>query len=301
MRTVSLLPSATEILCALGLADDLVGISHDCDYPPEIGDRPRVTRSRLNPELPSREIHERVHRSAARGESLYTIDAERLAALEPELVVTQRQCSVCAVGEADAARVLAQTGSRARLVALAASRFGELPDDIRRLGQATARIALAEALVEQLQARLERVWQRTTGAHRPRVFCLSWFNPLMAAGHWVTEMVELAGGEDGLGVRGEASTPLARTTLENYAPEVILLLPCGFTLPRTRAEWQTVRDHPAWAKLPAVRAGRVFAAEGSLFHRPGPRLLDALELLTGLLHPELCGESQNQTLVWKVG
>lgn len=301
MRIVSLLPSATEILCALGLARSVVGISHDCDYPPEIRDRPRVTRSRLIPELSSQAIHERVHRSAARGESLYTIDAERLAALEPELVVTQRQCSVCAVGEADAARVLAQTGSRARLVALAASRFGELPDDIRRLGQATDRVARAEALVEHLQARLERVWQQAIRAHRPRVLCLSWFNPLMAAGHWVAEMVELAGGEDGLGARGEASTPLTPATLEDYAPEVILLLPCGFTLPRTSAEWQTVRDQPLWAKLPAVRAGLVFAVEGSLFHRPGPRLLDAVELLTGLLHPELCDGSRNQTLAWKVG
>lgn len=296
MRIVSLMPSATEILCALGLAESLVGISHECDFPAEILHRPRLTRTQLPPELSTGEVHRRVQDHLARGESLYKIDAERLAALAPDLVVSQRQCSVCALGESDAAGALAKAGSRARLLALAASRFNELPQDIRRLGEATDCAERAEALLEQLKRRLERVRRQTSGAHRPRVFCLSWFDPVMVAGHWVTEMVELAGGQDTLGARGETSTRIDPATLEAYAPDVIVLLPCGFTQARTSAEWEAVRDHSPWAKLPAVQAGRVYAAEGNLFHRPGPRLVDGVESLAALLHPERCGQSRNQML-----
>ena len=300
MRIVSLLPSATEILCAIGLADSIVGISHECDYPLEIRERPRVTRSQFPAELPSHEIDQRVQGSIARQESLYAIEAKHLAALAPDLVVTQRQCSVCAVGETDALRALGQVGSRARVVSLAASRFEELPEDIRKLGQATDSVEQAEAVVHQLRTRLEIVRDHTRNPHRPRVFCLSWFNPLMAAGHWMSQMVELAGGEDRLGARAGSSTILYPVTLEGYAPEVILLLPCGFTQSRTRREWESVRSQSFWANLPAVRAGRIFVLEGSLFHRPSPRLVDGVELLATLLHPERWGGSHNQTAAWRV-
>ncbi len=286
MRIVSLLPAATEIACALGLADNIMGISHDCDFPDEIRNRPRVTSTRVPAEETSEEIHRQVHDSAARGQGLYTIDLDRLATLAPDIVLTQRQCSVCAVGETDAAFALAKSGCRARLVTLEAKRFAEMPDDIRRLGRATGRMARAEALIEQLQARLQKVRCAISGAPRPRVFCLSWFNPLMAAGHWVTEMVELAGGEDGLGSRGDTSTRLDFAALEAFAPEVVLLLPCGFTPARARAEWEAVRDRPVWKKVPAVKVGKVFVVEGNLFHRPGPRLADGVELLVRLLHPD---------------
>lgn len=292
MRIVSLLPSATEILCALGLADRLVGISHDCDYPPEILDRPRVTRSRVRSELRSEEIHNQVRESAVQGESLYITDGERLAELAPDLVVTQRQCSVCAVGEADAARALKRAGSRARLLALVASRFAQVPDDIRRLGRAAGCENQADALIEQLNARLERVRRNVQRTERPRVFCLSWFDPLMAAGHWVTEMVELAGGEDGLGVRGQTSTRVEAQALEAYAPEIILLLPCGFSKARVQAEWKAIRRQPLWSKLPAVRAGKVFVVAGSLFHRPGPRLVDGVELLASIFRSERSAMAQ---------
>ncbi len=287
MRIVSLLPAATEMACALGLADQLVGISHDCDYPPEALERPRVTFSRLPSVESSEGIHRQVHEAAVRGESLYTIDATRLAELAPDLVLAQRQCSVCAVGESDAVRALAQIGSNGELLTFEASRFQDLPDDVRRLGRATSRETEAEALIAQMETRLDRVQQQVKELGGRRVFCLSWFNPLLAAGHWVTEMVELAGGEDGLGARSGTSTPLEIRAVEAYAPEVILLMPCGFTQARTRAEWEAVRNRPAWTNLPAVRAGRVFAVEGSLFHRPGPRLVDGVELLAGMLHPEI--------------
>ncbi len=296
MRIVSLLPSATEILCALGLADSLVGISHECDYPPEIRDRPRVTRCLLAAELTSAEIHRCVREGVARSESLYALDSERLASLAPDLVVTQQQCSVCAVGGLDAARALAAIGCQARIESLAASRFEQLPDDIRRLGQATGQAERAAALLRMYRARLERVRRRTNGMHRPRVFCLSWFNPLMAAGHWMTQMVERAGGEDGLGTPGGSSSVLDFATVEAYQPEVVLLLPCGFTPSRTMAEWEAARSQPFWARTPAVQAGRVFILEGSLFHRPGPRLVEGVELLAGLFHPDQRGKQPNESL-----
>ncbi len=301
MRIVSLLPAATEMVCALGLAEGLVGVSHDCDYPPEICHLPRLTSTRLRGEMSSEEIHRAVRGSIARRESLYSVDVGKLAALQPDLVLAQRQCSVCAVSEADAAQLLAQAGASARLTALEASRFRDLPDDIRRLGDAIGCETRAEALIEQLNARLERVRRETAKANRPRVFCLSWFSPLMAAGHWETEMVELAGGEDGLGMRGAASNHLEPDVLKSYAPEVVLLIPCGFTPTRTRAEWDAVRDQPLWRSLPAVQTGRVFVVDGSLFHRPGPRLVDGVELLAGLLHPELRIAACSQAFSQQVG
>ncbi len=286
MRIVSLAPSATEILCVLGLADSVVGISHECDFPPEIRHRPTVTRTCLRSGLSSLEIHDQVHRRRGTGGKLYAIDTVCLAGLSPDLVVSQRQCGVCAVGEADAAAALAEIGSRARLLGLSASRFGELPADIRRIGDATRRADRAQELIRQFGDRLERVRERTKEAARPRVFCLSWFDPLMAAGHWMTEIVELAGGIDSVGGRGETSDRVDARKLEAYAPEVMLLLPCGFVPSRTRAEWEALRHQRPWRELPAVRSGHVFVVDGSLFHRPGPRMIDGLELLAKLLHPE---------------
>jgi len=286
MRIVSLLPSATEILCALGLAESLVGISHECDYPPEIRNRPRVTRCLLPAGLTSAEIHRGVQQEAARGESLYALDREKLAALAPDLVVAQRQCSVCAVGESDAARDLQAIGNQARLVSLGASHFEQLPGDIRLLGLTTGQLERAEALLREHETRLERARRGTKAKHRPCVLCVSWFDPLMAAGHWMTQMVELAGGEDRLGRRGGSSTLLSCAVVEAYKPEVVLLLPCGFTAQQTMAEWESARRQTFWAGLPAVEARRVFILEGSLFHRPGPRMVEGVELLASLLHPE---------------
>lgn len=301
MRIVSLLPSATEIICALGLADSLVGISHGCDYPPEIRLRPKLTASRLPPQLRSREIHEQVQECIGRRQSLYEVDAERLAALAPDLVVTQEQCSVCAVGKSDAEHALRQAGVRAKLLALASSRLWEISDDIRRIGNVVGCPSRAEFLIQQLQARLENVQSKTRECCRPRVFCLSWFNPLMAGGHWLTEMVELAGGKDCLGKRNETSTRVETEALEACAPEVVLLIPCGFEHPRTRAEWDTIRHQPVWKNLPAVRDRKVFVVDGSLFHRPGPRLVDGVELVAHLLHPEVRIAAYSNAFLQQVG
>ena len=285
MRIASLHPSATETLCALGLGDQIIGISHACDYPPEIVDRPHLTKSLLPPDLPSGEIHHRVQESAAGRARLYRLDAELLERLEPDLIVTQNQCSVCAVGKDDVDEALRLNGSKARVVVLRATRFGEVMEDIARLGSAIGCEGAASALVAGMRARLTDVRRRTARARRPRVFCLSWFNPLMAASHWMTDLVGLAGGFDGLGARDGACTPLNADRLRSYDPEAIFLMPCAFNLERTIEEWQDPAIQSLCGDLRAVRNGCVYAVKGSLLHRPGPRLVDGVELLVGVLHP----------------
>jgi len=285
MRIVSLQPSATETLCALGLADQIVGISHACDYPEEIQDRPRVSKSLLPAHLPSDEIHRRVQASAAGGRRLYAVDAEQLATLDPDMIVTQEQCSVCAVSENDVVEAVKATGCKGRILALSASRFGEVMNDVLKLGSVTNRQEEAANLVARMRMRLEDVRRRTAQARRPRVFCLSWFRPLMAASHWMTEMVSLAGGFDGLGANDGASAPLDGTRLHSYDPEAIFLMPCGFGLKRTIRQWQNPAIQVLCSDLHAVQNGRVYAVDGGVFHRPGPRLVDGVEVLASTLHP----------------
>ena len=284
MRIVSLLPSATETLCALGLAEEIVGISHKCDYPGHITDRPRLTRSTLREDLPSDEIHRRVQESAAGRARLYELDSELLARLQPDLIVTQDQCSVCAVGKDDVEEAARFSGCQSRVVVLRATRFDEVMDDIGALGSATGREETAAALTGRMRMRLNELRRRTAQARRPKVFCLSWFKPLMAASHWMTDIVELARGMDGLGTPG-ASIPLDLDRLLAYNPETIFLMPCDFDLERTVREWQEPTIQAICRDLTAVRNGRVYAVKGSLFHRPGPRLLDGVELLASALHP----------------
>jgi iron complex transport system substrate-binding protein len=284
MRIVSLLPSATEILCALGLADQIVGISHKCDYPSYVTNRPRLTRSVLREDLPSGEIHRRVQESAAGRVRLYELDSELLARLQPDLIVTQDQCSACAVGKSDVEEALELNRCKARVVVLRATRFGEVMDDIGRLGSATGREEAAAALVARMRTRLNDLRRRTAQARRPKVFCVSWFNPLMAASHWMTDIVGLAGGTDALGT-ARASMPLDPNRLISYDPETIFLMPCDFGLERTVREWQDQTVQAICRDLNAVRNGRVYAVKGSLFHRPGPRMIDGVELLASVLHP----------------
>lgn len=285
MRIVSLLPSATEILCALGLAEYIVGISHKCDFPARITDRPRLTKSVLGEDLPSAEIHRRVQNSAAAHSKLYELDAELLAKLHPDLVVTQDQCSVCAVGKGDVEEAVRFSGCQARVVVLGAARFDQVMDDIYRLGAATERRAAGAALIGRMRTRINELRRKTAPAGRPRVFCLSWFSPLMAASHWMRDLVELAGGFDGLGTQDSSSSPLSPARLASYDPEAIILMPCDFGLERTIREWQDPTVQFACRGLTAVRNGRVYAVKGSLFHRPGPRLIDGVELLASVLHP----------------
>jgi iron complex transport system substrate-binding protein len=288
MRIVSMVPSATEILCGLGLAKDVVGISHDCDYPAEILDRPRLTSTTLASDLTSYEIEEKVRASAASGHSLYAIQTELLESLHPDLVITQEQCSVCAVDRDRTVCALESMKLDTKWLSLAATGFSGLYKDILDVASAAGHRPQADQLIAKLAARLEYIAKQTASEYHPRVFCLSWFDPLMSAGKWISEMVRLAGGDPRLGSDREASSRVEVERLRGESPEVIFLMPCSFSQERTANEWTEIRDLLPWREFPARQEGRIFALESSLLHRPGPRLVDGVELMAALIHPSRC-------------
>ena len=290
MRIVSLLPSATEIVYALGLGDDLVGVTHECDYPPEARSKPAVTASTLaDPTLTSSEIDARVAEQQAAGDGTYRLNVERLAELRPELILTQGLCDVCAVPHGVVRRAVPSLPTRPHVYSLDPTSVGDVLSDVKTIGDATGRQARAREVIAGLRARIDRVTFLTAGIQPfPRVFCLEWLDPPWTAGHWVPELVGMAGGYDELGGSGEPSRRTDWQEIARFAPEVIVLMPCGFDLERTRAEFARTTLPPEWSELPAVRAGRVWAVDGSAyFNRPGPRLVDGLEILAGIIHPEL--------------
>ncbi|MCS6880879.1 MAG: cobalamin-binding protein [Oscillochloridaceae bacterium] len=291
MRIVSLLPSTTEIAFALGLGDQVVAVTHECDYPPEARQRPVITASALDHHhATSAEIDAAVRGQLRDGISIYTLDTAMLERLQPDLVLTQALCDVCAVSFGVVEQAVAQVSAAPRILSLEPTDLEGIFGSILAVGNATGRRAQAVELVAQLRARVERVRQRAARAtYRPRVACLEWFDPPFGPGHWLPELVELAGGRAGLGAPGEPSRRVAWDEVVAFAPEVIVLAPCGFDLERARSEaLATLPRRPGWDALPAVRAGRVFAVDAnSYFSRPGPRVVDSLELLARLIHPDL--------------
>lgn len=306
-RIVSLLPAATEIAAALGLERHLVGRSHECDFPATVAALPPLTAARIDPHRSSREIHEQVGRtlgpSAAPGpptaaacgtdaktgtaSGLFTLDVDRLAALAPDVILTQAACDVCAVATADVAASVQKSGVAGRVISLAPTSLDDVLHDILAVGAATDRLPQARELVARLRARIASVTCRTrTFADRPRVAVLDWLDPPMAAGHWVPEMVRRAGGRDLLGRPGSPSHWITWQEVAAADPDVVVLAPCGFALDRVAAEAisPAVRSH--LAPLRAAREGRIYAVDGHhLFNRPGPRLVDSLEVLAEILHP----------------
>ncbi len=264
-------------------------MSHECDYPPAARQRPAITRSPLHGhDLTSAEIDRRTPRELREGGTLYYLDTDRLRDLAPDLILTQELCDVCAVAPQEVERAVRTLGTVPRVLSLEPNTLADVLQTIRIVGTATGREAEAEALVARLAERIARVRQAADGvADRPRVFCLEWTDPPWVAGHWVPEMVALAGGEDVLGTAGAPSRPFEWERVVAARPEVVVLMPCGYDLARTLADRPVVEALPGWAALPAVEAGRVYAVDGSsYFNRPGPRLVDGLELLGHLLHPD---------------
>jgi iron complex transport system substrate-binding protein len=290
-RIASLLPSATEIVCALGLADRVVGVSHECDYPAEICGRPVLTAPKIAPDDGSAEIHAAIERLVREGLGVYRIDHERLKAVAPDVIVTQDQCDVCAVPLADVTAAARRVLDRAvDVVSLRPSRVGDLWDDIARVGTATGASAAVEPLVEALRARLALLRRTADGVtRRPRVAVIEWIEPLMVAGNWVPDLVELAGGSPRHLVEpGAHSGRLEWTALAAYEPEVIVIAPCGFSVARTQRDLHRLTAQPAWPTLPAVRSGRVYLVDGNVYlNRPGPRLVDGGEILAHLVHPDV--------------
>lgn len=298
MRIVSLLPSATEIVYALDLGDSLVGVTHECDYPEAARAKPIVTRSLFDhSESTSEEIDHAVSQQLRDGLSLYALDRELLARLAPDLILTQALCQVCAVSYGEVERavrdVTAEGGGLApRVLSLEPTGLDDILATIASVGAATGVVQPAADLVAGLRARIARVRARAEQAtRRPRVACLEWLNPVFGPGHWLPELVALAGGRPGLGTAHSDSRRIPWDDVIAFAPEVIVVTPCGLDLRRTVEEArQVLPSRTGWNALPAVRQGRVYAVDGNAyFSRPGPRIVDSLELLAELIHPDLCG------------
>jgi iron complex transport system substrate-binding protein len=288
-RIVSFLPSATEMACALGLSDQLLGITHECDYPPEIGGKPVVVRGVLPIEsMTEQEIDTAVSERLRDGLSLYQVEEALLRDIAPDLILTQDLCQVCAPSGNEVSTLLKVLPSAPRILWLTPKSIEEIFDNCRELGFATDRAKEAEALIIAGRARLATVATASSMIpSRPRVFCMEWTSPVYCSGHWVPEMVRLAGGVDDLACEGAYSVRIPWQDVLQWAPEVLVVMPCGFDLQKTVARTAQMSAYPGWSDIPAVKSGRVYAVNANAyFARPGPRIVDGTELLAHLIHPD---------------
>lgn len=291
MRIVTLLPSATEMVCALGLREALVGVSHECDYPPGVETLPRVTRTRIDHHAPSAEIDRQVRAELASEQALYSLETERLATLDADVIVTQSLCDVCAVADDEVRAFVAASGRDTRIVNIQPLTLDDVMQTAHSIGTAAGVPERAEALVADMRERLDAVAERTAAAlaatTRPRVALLEWLDPPFCGGHWNPELVTLAGGTDVFGAAGTPSRTLTPEALAEADPDVLFVACCGFDLERSLAELRPLLEQPEWQRLRAVRDGQVRVTDGNaFFSRPGPRLVDSAEILAHALHPD---------------
>ena len=295
-RIVSFLPSATEMVCALGLGDSLVGITHECDYPESIKSKPVVVRNVLPIETMSQgEIDRAVADRIREGLSLYQIDEKLLAELAPDLILTQNLCQVCAPSGNEVSQVLKALPHEPEILWMTPQSISEIFQNLRDLGVATGQSPRAEVLIKDCQARVDKLRAATRELSQPRVFCMEWLDPVYACGHWVPELVKIAGGVDGVGREGSESVRVPWMKVAEWAPEVLVMMPCGFNLSQTMQQiWKHFGPYSSFASehatlffdLPAVRSNRVYAVDAnSYFARPGPRVVEGAELLAHLFHP----------------
>jgi iron complex transport system substrate-binding protein len=283
MRIASLVPSATEMLFALGLGESVVGVTHECDFPAAARELPHLTATVLPDGLSAGEIDAAVKAIVGEGRALYSLDEERLAALAPELIVTQAVCDVCAVSFEDVVEVAARLPGPPRVLQQDPSTLGEVLEDVTRLGAAAGIEERAHELRGELEGRLAAVRAAVAGADRPRTIALEWLDPPFVGGHWIPEMIKAAGGEDVAGPPGVKSPEVAWERLAELDPDLVVVMPCGWYVEESRAQ---ATEH--WQRIEALGAERVFAVDAaSTYSRPGPRLIDGVELLAHLLHPDL--------------
>ena len=288
-RIVSLLPSATEMVCALGLEDRLVGVTHECDYPPSVKHKPVVVKSAVPVEIMTQaEIEAAVNERISAGLSVYEIDEVLLQKLAPDLILAQDLCQVCAPSGNEISHALKILPWHPELLRLTPRSLGGIFDNIRDIGQATGCLEAAETWIKASSAKLETI--KAVAARlpaRPRVFCMEWLDPLYCSGHWVPEMVKIAGGFDGLAHEGTDSIRISWNDVLAWAPEVLIVMPCGCHLEKVMSLASRLGSFPGWPELPAVRNGKVFAVDASsYFARPGPRVVQGTELLAHLIQPE---------------
>jgi iron complex transport system substrate-binding protein len=288
-RIVTLLPSATEIVAALGFAESIVGRSHECDYPREIESRPVCTAPKFKVGGSSAEIDRRVNAVVRDALSVYSVDADLIRRLNPDVIVTQTQCEVCAVSLRDVEDAVAATlGARPQIVPLAAVALAEIWEDIERVARALDAPERGVELTDRLKARTAAIAERAAALDsRPAVACIEWIDPLMAAGNWMPELVAMAGGRNIFGAAGRHSPWIKFEDLCANDPDVIVLAPCGFDIARTMSEIQALSGRAEWANLKAVRESRVFVVDGNQYiNRPGPRIVESLEILAELIRPD---------------
>jgi iron complex transport system substrate-binding protein len=297
MRIISLVPHATELLFALDLGEEVVAVTHECDHPPQASDLPHITRDALpigdRPAgLSAAEIDAAVRSRTERGEAIYELDEDALRALEPDLIVTQALCPVCAVSYEDVAKLAAKLPTRPKVIALDPHTLGESLGDVRTVAEATDRREQGIDLLGEIAARVDRVKLAVRAAARPRVAALEWLDPVFVAGHWTPQLIELAGGEDVLGLPGEHSIVVPWEVVRAAAPEIVVVMPCGYDAPRAHSEALRHLD-----ELVDLGARRVVAVNASAyFSRPGPRLIDGLELLAHIFHPDLVPRAAGEAL-----
>ena len=288
-RIISLLPSATEIVAALGFAEYLVGRSHECDFPPAVEQLPVCSSTKIRSDRSSHEIDKQVKEIVAEGLSVYHVDVDCLRELEPDLILTQTQCAVCAVTPRDLEQALCSwVGARPTMLSLEPNNLGDVWNDIRRIGQALGAPERSNELIDSLERRLCAIREQTASIPtRPRVAAMEWLGPLMAGGNWMPELIEIAGGSSMLAQAGEHSSSLEWSDLVEADPDVILLVPCGFRISQTTADLDLLTRNPAWPKLRAVQDEDIYLIDGHhFFNRPGPRLVESAEIVAEILHPD---------------
>ena len=288
LRIVSFLPSATELAFSLGLGDDVVGVSHECDYPPEAKTRPAVVHCTIPLEnMSPREIDTAVSTELRVGGSIYSIDTDLLRLLEPELILAQDLCDVCAPSGSETERALAALDGKAKALTLAPRSLREIHENLLDLAVVTNRVSVAKTLIAENNARLACLAEALRGAPRRRVFFAEWIDPIFCGGHWVPEMIELAGGFDALGRKGGDSERIQMEDVLRWAPEIVVISPCGAHLDEAAEQGSAFLRDPRWSRLPAVEAGDVFAVDASsFFARPTLRVFDGIEVLAHLFHPD---------------
>jgi iron complex transport system substrate-binding protein len=289
VRIVSLLPAATEIAAALGLLDQVVGVSHECDFPIEANARPRVTHCPVhNAGLASAEVDQWVRRALRNNGTIYTIDEPLLRELHPDIILTQKLCDVCAVGYGTVARLAETLPGPPKVVNLEPTSLADIFDDIQRVGEMCGASERARGLITELSERVEVVRRRANRiSHRPRCFLMEWVDPPFCSGHWGPELVEIAGGNDSLGRKHRPSARVDWQEIVGARPEIIVLALCGYDINRARRDYELLRSFPDFDSLPATRVGEIYLVNASAyFARPGPRIVDSLEILAGILHPE---------------
>lgn len=296
-RIVSLLPSATEIVCSLGLEDSLVAVTHECDYPPSVVGKSVLTASRISHEtMTSAEIDHAVHSQLDGHGSIYDLDEERMRSLSPDLILTQELCDVCAVNYKTVQQAARMFEADVSVVSLEPNTIDDIFANIRTIGELTGKASVADRIIEQLIARLDAVAAALESVERrPRTLMLEWLEPPFAPGHWVPEQVRIAGGDHAFGSAGKVSVTTTAEAIRDYAPEIIVMIPCGYYKEDTLRQLPQSCLPAGWNKLPAVRSGEVWAVDATLyFSRPGPRVVDGVEILARILHPQVMGQPAKQ-------